>query len=114
MSCYGISVKTPSEAELGRTWRWKNYGMSVCVFECIEEHYEYVRESDGHKFCYTSTQYEAHVLLLNRVIPASLIQGFALSPVDPPKAEEVPIPPGILIAICSIIVLFLVFATLAL
>ena len=111
--CAELGVKTPSDAELGTTWRWKPFGMAICAFECIRNHYEYARV-DGSKFCYTATEYQAHVLMLNSVVPASMIAGFAVKPVPSPDAEDVPIPPGVLIAICSIFVLILVFATLAL
>jgi len=111
--CEDLGVKTPLDGE-NITWRWKLYGTAVCVFECINEHYEYSRVVDGSKFCYTADQYQAHVMLLTHAVPASLAHGFAVTAVPTPDAQVVTMPPTMIIALSTVVVLFLVFATLVL
>ena len=111
--CADLGIKTPDSADEDRTWRWKPYGMAVCVFECIDEHFEYSRV-DGSKFCYSAAQYEAHVLLLKHTVPVSLAQGFAVTAVPAPDAHDITLPPALVIVLCTVGVIFLVFATLVL
>ena len=69
-------------AGAGRSSRWAQLGAGLCEFECLAPFLLFVSPG-GLKFCYTSAEYAAHLLLLH-----SELRPVAPEPAPPMRAAR--------------------------
>ena len=116
-SCSELEIQTPAPEGLGVRWRWKRWGQDTCSFECIGLFYQYSR-ADGTQFCYTETEYTAHVLLLNHQLSPVFLALPHRPDVSATEKDPAPAPPDRLsrnvAVLCAVFVVMVLSASVLL